>query len=79
MTWTRRTQPIQVGDLVRYSAEWLRSTCQYAGDIAHAKGRVTALQVLSPEVVLATIDWGNTDIPERVNVRNLQRVRERGV
>ncbi len=77
MTWTGRTQPINVGDTVRYSADWLRSTGNITGDLPFAKGTVTALQVLSPDVTLATIDWQNPDIPGKVNVRNLERINER--
>ena len=74
MSWASRTAPIQIGDIVRYSTAWLRSTCQYTGDIPHARGTVTELKVLSPEITLAVVDWGgNPEIPTRVNVKNLQQ------
>lgn len=75
--WQDRVQPIKAGDKVAYSAAWLRSTGQYAGDIAHAKGIVTDLVPLG-ETTLAVVDWGNPDIPEKVNVRNLAVVGGRG-
>jgi len=78
VTWTRRAAPIQIGDLVAYSAAWLRSTGQFAGDIAHAKGTVIELNTLSPEVTLATIEWDKPDIPPKVITQNLCRVNERG-
>lgn len=78
MSWARRTQPIQVGDRVRYSTNWLRSTGCYTGDLPQARGIVKELKVLSPEVVLAVIDWGNPEIPEKVNVKNLERVQQKG-
>lgn len=78
MTWTSRTSPVKVGDMVMYSRQWLRSTGQFTGDICFAKGTVKELQPLG-EVVLAVIDWGGADLPEKVNVKNLSRVTERGV
>lgn len=76
--WTDRITPIKVGDRVAYSAAWLRSTGQFAGDICHAKGIVTALESVGPDITLAVIDWGNPDIPAKVNVRNLALVGGRG-
>lgn len=78
MTWASRSRPIAVGDKVAYSAAWLRSTGQFTGDLPHARGTVTDLKVLSADVVLATVDWQNEEIPNRVNVRNLCRVNEKG-
>lgn len=75
--WTERVQPIKVGDRVAYSAAFLRSTGQHTGDIPHAKGTVTELKQLG-EVTLAVIEWGNPDIPEKVNVKNLCHVGGRG-
>ena len=78
MTWASRARPIAIGDKVAYSAAWLRFTGQMAGDIGHARGVVTGLKVLSEDVVLAVIEWNLPDIPEKVNVKNLSRVGERG-
>ncbi|WP_422923201.1 hypothetical protein [Singulisphaera sp. PoT] len=66
-----------MGDTVRYSAQWLRSTGQYAGDICHARGEVTEIKPLG-ETTLATIAWDTPNIPERVNVANLEKTRQRG-
>jgi hypothetical protein len=73
--WARRTQKIQVGDTVAYSKGFLQSTGQYTGDVPHARGQVTALIFLGPEVTLAEIAWDTSDLPERVNVRNLTTTR----
>jgi hypothetical protein len=79
MTWANRARPIAIGDRVALSAAWLRSTGQYSGDIAHAKGKVIDLNALSADVTIATIDWdGNPDIPTKVITQNLCRVGERG-
>lgn len=76
MTWSSRTRSIVVGDTVRYSSAWLRNTGQFAGDICHAKGKVTSLTG-TKDYTLATIDWDTPDLPEKVNVVNLDRVRQR--
>ena len=79
MTWAARSSTIQVGDKVAYSASWLRSTGQMAGDIGHARGVVTGLKVLSEDVVLAEVDWGgDPEVPTKINVKNLARVRGKG-
>ena len=77
MTWQSRTTPIKVGDTVAYSAAFLRSTGQQTGDIPFARGVVTALKQLG-EITLADIDWGNPDIPARVNVKNLCKPKGKG-
>jgi hypothetical protein len=71
---TKRTQPIQVGDTVAYSKAFLQNTGQYTGDVPHARGKVTALVPLGKEITLAEIDWGNPDLPGRVNVKSLTTV-----
>ena len=79
MSWSSRTQPIKEGDNVAYSAAFLRSISAYTGDLPFARGIVTALKVLSPEVTLATVDWGGKqEIPTTINVKNLCRTNEGG-
>jgi len=78
MSWGNRVKDIQVGDTVRYSRQWLQSTSTHTGDLPRAKGTVTAIKELG-SLKIATIDWGNPDIPERVNVANLSKVRLREV
>ena len=65
---------VEIGDKVAYSAKWLRNTGQVAGDIGHARGVVVALESPTPDWTLATIQWGNGEFPEKVNVANLALV-----
>lgn len=69
-----RTAELQVGDAVAYSRAFLRSIGAYTGDMPHAKGEITGLKVLSPDVVLADVSWDRAELPARVNVKNLCRV-----
>lgn len=78
MSWSGRVKDIQVGDTVRYCRAWLQSTSTFTGHIPRAKGTVTAIKDLGGTKI-ATIDWGNLDIPERVNVANLSKVKCREV
>jgi hypothetical protein len=73
MTWTARTAPIRIGDCVAYSAAWLRSTGQYSGDMPSARGTVVGLKMIGP-VTLAIVNWGNPEIPEKINTKNLCKV-----
>ena len=75
MSWTEKEdKSIKVGDMVAYSKPFLRSISCLTGDLPFARGKVTALIPLGTEVTLAEIDWGNPDIPNRVNVKNLVEV-----
>jgi hypothetical protein len=78
MSWQSRTSPIQVGDKVCYSKRFLQSTGQYTGDIPFARGVVQEL-IPFGETMLAVIDWGDPNIPKRVNIANLTRVTTRGI
>jgi hypothetical protein len=77
MDWQQRTQKINVGDRVAYSAAFLRGTGQFTGDVPHARGEVKALLPLG-ETTLAEIAWDRPDLPARVNVANLCLVGGRG-
>jgi hypothetical protein len=78
MSWGNRVKAIEVGDQVRYSRNWLQSTSTFTGDLPRAKGTVTAIKDLG-SLKIATIDWDKPDLPERVNVANLSKVKQRGV
>lgn len=67
---TAAETPVKVGDKVRYAVKWLRSTSQYTGPIANAKGVVTELQPFGDNA-LAVIDWGGEDLPTKVLTSNL--------
>jgi hypothetical protein len=70
MNWQSRTAKINVGDEVKYSRDWLRSTSQITGDIPFAKGTVTEIKDYG-STSIAIIDWGNPEIPSKVNTKNL--------
>lgn len=76
MSWGNRVKGIEVGDTVRYSRQWLQSTGTHTGELPRAKGVVTAIKDYG-STKIATIDWGNPDIPERVNVANLSKAKTR--
>jgi hypothetical protein len=78
MSWAERSKGIQVGDRVAYSAAWLRLTGQFTGDAPFARGIVTRLIPLG-QTTLAEIDWGNDELPAKVNVANLSRVTDKGI
>ena len=78
MSWQSRTAKIEVGDKVAYKASFLRNTGQYAGATPHARGVVTALTPLGDNA-LATIDWGDPQIPAKALVSNLSKVTQRGI
>ena len=78
MTWNFRIKSIAVGDRVCYSRTFLQSTGQITGDLPFARGTVTELKPLG-EITLAVIDWGDSEIPSKVNVANLSKVdKDRG-
>ncbi len=76
MEWTKRTAGVKEGDTVAYSKQFLQSTGQYTGDAGPARGTITALTTLG-SIVLAEIAWdGDVDLPGKVNVKNLSRVKD---
>jgi hypothetical protein len=76
MSWSNRVKNIGVGDTVQYSRQWLQSTSTFTGDLPRAKGVVTAIKGYG-STKIATIEWDRPDVPERVNVANLSKVKER--
>jgi hypothetical protein len=76
MTWSNRVKNIGVGDTVQYSRQWLQSTGTHTGNLPRAKGVVTAIKSYG-STKIATIEWDRPDVPERVNVANLSKVKER--
>lgn len=67
---------ISIGDKVQYSTKFLRSIGQYTGKLPFAKGIVIDLRDFG-QVQLATIDWNDPDIPQKVIVPNLTKVRSK--
>ena len=69
-----RSTPIAVGDGVQYKAAFLRSIGEITGPLPFAKGTVTKVDTYGSSFAIATIDWGDDEIPPRVNVGNLKRI-----
>jgi hypothetical protein len=67
----RRNPDIKVGDAVKVSAKFLRSTGQYTGPICFAVGVVTAIQDLGAGFRIATVKWDRPGVGEKMNVKNL--------
>jgi hypothetical protein len=76
MDWVRKTKDVKVGDMVAYSRTFLQSISCYTGDMPRARGKVTALKSIGPDVTLADIDWDLPDLPAHVNVANLIRAKD---
>lgn len=68
-------RPVRVGDFVRYSSDWCRSVGALTGDIPFARGEVIEITRVTETLDLARVKWDQPDIPERVNVKNLERCR----
>jgi len=73
--WTERVADIKAGDTVAYAKAWLRSTGQFTGDAPQARGVVKTIEPVG-ELRLAVIAWDTPNLPERVNVKNLSRVKD---
>lgn len=67
---------VSIGDRVAYSVQFLASIGMKHSDMAQARGVVTEVSELGKGsgLMLARIDWGKHDMPERVNVQNLAKV-----
>ncbi|HWB12769.1 MAG TPA: hypothetical protein VG826_26320 [Pirellulales bacterium] len=74
MTWASRVSPIRVGDTIAYSKRFLQSIGCHVGGMAHARGKVTAIEPLG-DGILARIQWDTPDLPDRINVKNLSLVK----
>ena len=61
---------MNIGDSVKYSVKFLRSTGQYVGNVPHAAGVITSVKNYGG-LSIATIKWNYPDVPEKVNVKNL--------
>jgi hypothetical protein len=73
--WTERVAEIKAGDTVAYAKAWLKSTGQYTGDTPRARGVVKTIEPVGG-LRLAVIAWDTPELPERVNVKNLIRVKD---
>lgn len=67
------TIQLKVGDTVAYRREFLRSAGFFSGPVPFARGRIIALAPVFEDRAIATIDWGNPEIPAKVLTSNLVR------
>lgn len=66
---------LKVGDKVRYSAMFLRSTGQYTGEVPFAKGTIVGFDDLGGGARIASIAWENCHTcSARVQAFNLWKV-----
>lgn len=68
-----KTPIFAVGDKVAYSVQFLKSTGQSHSNLARARGIITELKPFGDNV-LATIDWKDPEIPDKVITFNLAKV-----
>jgi len=71
---TENQSKLKVGDKVRYSNSFLRSISAYAGSLPFAKGRITSITDFG-STKIAMIRWNDPEVPAKVNVANLEKVR----
>ena len=64
---------MNIGDSVAYSVQFLESIGMSHSELAHARGKIEALETLG-SITIAYIDWKDPDIPLKVNVKNLAKV-----
>lgn len=65
---------MKIGDRVKYSRDFLRSTGQFTGPIPFARGIIQEISLVGNTLKLATVVWDNDileEIPKRVNIKNL--------
>jgi hypothetical protein len=69
---------IRPGDLVAYSAKFLRSIGCQTGPMPFARGRVIVMRHYAG-ATLATVGWNIDTLPDGVNVANLIAVDDMGL
>lgn len=72
-----KRQPIAIGDRVRFSSSWLRSTASYTGPIGQLRGTVIAIREYTSCPPLITVHWDQRYFQEQdtnVLATNLQRL-----
>jgi len=65
---------LEIGDKVRYRANFLRSIGEYTGSLPRARGIVTDIQSLGGRRLIV-VDWRDPNIPEKVLEPNLEKTR----
>lgn len=64
---------LKTGDVVGYSAAFLRSTGMYTGEEPGMRGTVKGFEDISQGFVLAIVDWTGHGV-RKVNCKNLAKV-----
>ena len=70
---------LNIGDRVRFSSAWLRSTSSATSPVARLRGTVTEVKSLGSSNQYATIEWDYLYFAERqttVLCNNLQKVKK---
>lgn len=70
---SKRTLPA-TGDRVAYSANWLRSTGTFAGELPQLRGTIINLEEVCKDFVLAHVQWDGYAETKTINQRNLAKV-----
>lgn len=73
------SSPISIGDRVRFSSAWLRSTSSATSPVARLRGTVIEVKSLGSSNQYATIEWDSLYFAERqttVLCSNLQTVKK---
>ena len=69
-----KTPDFQPGDRCAYSVQFLKSIGESHGEMAHGRGTIREIKRYTDTLILASIDWGGAELPEKVNVCNLAKV-----
>lgn len=79
MSWTNRTNRIEVGDQVAYNRQYLQSTGQQTGETPQMRGKVVGLKQVG-EMTLASVLWDGEEEAKSVRVCCLARVtKDKGI
>ena len=73
---SKTNEKVVVNSKVKYSSKFLKSIGIHTGNMPKARGLVTTIQNIG-SLSLASINWDRSDIPGKVNVKNLQVVKTR--
>ncbi len=76
--WTEKAADLDVGDEVRYSPKFLRSTGQVAGKSASMTGEILEVRHQDKPYATAVVAWHDREEPGKVLLSNLARAEARG-
>jgi len=67
---------IKIGDTIAYSQSFLDRQNRYPTNMPTAQGKVKALHKIQSGTILADIEWNKRDLPKRVDVKNLTKIKD---